>query len=463
MTKTLAKFSALLLVAFAVTAASASAKITIVNTNAPGVGFNDRTKAKRVGGNPGKTLGEQRLIAFQFAADVWGSTLTSPVEIKIQASFEPLACDASSAVLGSAGTLQIFSDFPNAPEANTWYPEALANKLAGVDVDPAGNDIRARFNSEIGGANCLAGTGWYLGLDGQHGNDIDLVAVLLHEFGHGLGFASYIDETKGTSIQGKLDIYSTHLRDNTTGKTWGEMSSAQRKASAINPRNVVWDGQGVNGKVPSVLQLGTPILLGTATGSATTEYQVGPADFGAPISQTAITGPVALVNDGAGAATTDACEAIRTGSLTGKIALVDRGTCAFNVKALNVQAAGAKAMIVADNQPGAPPSGLCCADPAITVTGVRVTQADGATLKSQIPSGLSVTLKLDTNRYAGADLSRRPFVYTPTPVDPGSSVSHWDTLATPNQLMEPFISDDLTHNVTTPSDLTFELLKDIGW
>ena len=66
-------------------------------------------------------------------------------------------------------------------------------------------------------------------------------------------------------------------------------------------------------------------------------------------------------------------------------------------------------------------------------------------------------------RYAGGDTARRPFVYTPTPVDPGSSVSHWDRLATPNQLMEPFISDDLTQNVTVPSDLTFELLKDIGW
>jgi PA domain len=461
MTKTLAKFSALLLVAFAVTAASASAKITIVNTNAPGVGFNDPTKAKKVGGNPGKTLGEQRLIAFQFAADAWGATLTSPVEIKIQASFEPLACDATSAVLGSAGTIQIFSDFPNAPQANTWYPEALANKLAGADVDPAGDDIRARFNSAIGGANCLAGTGWYLGLDAQHGTDIDLVAVLLHEFAHGLGFASYIDETKGTSIQGKLDIYSTHLRDNTMNKTWGEMSTAQRKASAVNPRNVVWNGDRVVSNVSSVLKLGTPLLRETAPSKA--EFQVGPADFGPAITADGVSGPVALVNDGAGASTTDACEAIPSGSLSGKIALVDRGTCAFNVKALNVQAAGAKAMIVADNAAGAPPSGLCCADPSITITGVRVTQADGATLKSQIGSGLTVNLTLDTTRYAGADTSRRPFVYTPTPVEPGSSVSHWDTLATPNQLMEPFISDDLTHNVKVPYDLTFELLKDIGW
>jgi hypothetical protein len=29
--------------------------------------------------------------------------------------------------------------------------------------------------------------------------------------------------------------------------------------------------------------------------------------------------------------------------------------------------------------------------------------------------------------------------------------------------MEPAISADLTHSVTVPVDLTFELLKDIGW
>jgi hypothetical protein len=29
--------------------------------------------------------------------------------------------------------------------------------------------------------------------------------------------------------------------------------------------------------------------------------------------------------------------------------------------------------------------------------------------------------------------------------------------------MEPAINGDLTHEVTVPKDLTFELLKDIGW
>jgi hypothetical protein len=45
----------------------------------------------------------------------------------------------------------------------------------------------------------------------------------------------------------------------------------------------------------------------------------------------------------------------------------------------------------------------------------------------------------------------------------GSSVSHWDTSDSPDQLMEPFLAEDLKHAVTPPYDLTFPLLMDLGW
>ena len=41
--------------------------------------------------------------------------------------------------------------------------------------------------------------------------------------------------------------------------------------------------------------------------------------------------------------------------------------------------------------------------------------------------------------------------------------SHWDVSMFPNQLMEPAIDGDLTHDVVPPFDLTFSLLKDVGW
>ena len=95
-------FGAALLLA-AVGLAQAAANITIVNGNAAGLGFNDPTPAVPVGGNPGTTLGQQRINAFQYVASIWGANLGSSVEIKVLATFEPLTCSAGSAVLGSAG------------------------------------------------------------------------------------------------------------------------------------------------------------------------------------------------------------------------------------------------------------------------------------------------------------------------------------------------------------------------
>ena len=44
-------------------------------------------------------------------------------------------------------------------------------------------------------------------------------------------------------------------------------------------------------------------------------------------------------------------------------------------------------------------------------------------------------------------------------MQPGSTISHWDTIAFPNQLMEPNINGDVGHDV----DLTLPLFQDIGW
>ena len=122
---------ALALASFLVSTAAANAgpaQFVIVNVNAAGVGFNDPTPAEPVGGNTGTTLGEQRLIAFTYAASLWSARLDSNVPIRIRAQFTSLA----AGVLGSAGPIQVFRDFPNAPLAQTWYHVALANKLAGV-------------------------------------------------------------------------------------------------------------------------------------------------------------------------------------------------------------------------------------------------------------------------------------------------------------------------------------------
>jgi hypothetical protein len=197
------------------------------------------------------------------------------------------------------------------------------------------------------------------------------------------------------------------------------------------------------------------------------DLQVGLATFGPVLASPGVSGSLVLATDAADAAgptTTDGCSAINNAAaVAGKIALVDRGTCGFTVKAVNAQAAGAIAVVIADNVAGAPPAGLGGADPTITIPAVRISLADGNLLKAQLAAGVNVTLGNDLTRFAGADGRARALLFTPNPVQQGSTISHWDTIETPNQLMEPAINVDLTHSVKPPEDLTLPLLRDIGW
>src|ERR1044072_4136163 len=125
--KALVSAGAAALLASPVAAANAAATIIITSRDATGVGFNDPTPVAPVGGNNGTTLGQQRLNAFQFAANIWGASLTSGPTIHIRASWEALGCSSTTATLGSAAPTTARQNFPNAQFINTWYPVALAN------------------------------------------------------------------------------------------------------------------------------------------------------------------------------------------------------------------------------------------------------------------------------------------------------------------------------------------------
>lgn len=453
--------------------AQAAAKIVINNLNAPGVGFNETTPATPVGGNTGTTIGQQRLIAFTHAAEIWGKTLTSNVPIVINASFEPLSCTATSAVLGSAGATQVFADFPGAPKAGTLYSYALANKLYGSEIsDAPGGQIRARFNSNLGKADCLAGSSFYFGLDANEGNNIDFVATLLHEMGHGLGFQTFTNGQTGAPFAGYPSAWDHFLLDNTTGKTWVNMTNAERAASALKPAGLSWTGARVTAAAPSVLTATAQLrVVGVGANSPAGDlYAVGEADFGPKLDKSPLTGQIAALSaptGGLGLACTP-LTAAEAEAVRRKIALVSRGTCGFAVKVKNAQDAGAIGVIVADNAPGAV-AGMGGADPSVTIPSLRVTQADGATILASLTkpngnaNGTVAKFERSKTQLSGADAQGRVTMFTPNPYQSGSSVSHYNTTTTRNQLMEPSINADLSHSVTAPTDLTTELFKDIGW
>jgi hypothetical protein len=445
----------------------ADATITIINGDPANVGFNDPTPVDPVGGNSGTTLGQQRQIAFQAAADKWWATLTSEVPIRVLATWEALSCNANSAVLGAAGATEVFRKVPNAPRPDAWFSKAQANSFAGMDLDPTTVDIRARFNVNLGKSNCLAGSPFYLGLDNNAGLiKPDLVTILTHEFAHGLGFQTFTDATTGKQFSATPSIWDFFLFDSVTGLTWDQMTDDQRAASAVRSGSLVWNGSFVNTWAPVVLKPGVPGLSVTQPDSTVSHIQVGTASFGPALTADGVSGQVVHIID------TDpdiglACDPLsgdNAAALAGNLALLDRGTCNFTVKVKNAQDAGAIGVIIADNTAGSPPNPLGGADDSIVIPAVRITLDDGKALKSALAGQtITATLAVDLSQLQGADSAGRVLMYAPNPYQGGSSVSHFDTSSVPSLLMGPYFNTDLTHEVRPPKDLTYRLFQDIGW
>jgi hypothetical protein len=73
---------------------------------------------------------------------------------------------------------------------------------------------------------------------------------------------------------------------------------------------------------------------------------------------------------------------------------------------------------------------------------------------------VNATLGIDNSHLAGTDAAGRVLLFTPNLLQTGSSVSHWDSMAFPNLLMEPVASSSLGFGQL---DLTPAQLQDIGW
>lgn len=449
-----------------------AAQVIVVPGDPPGEGFNDPTPVAPVGGNPGTTRGQQALNVFQRAADIWGSKLQSDQPILVVAFFTPLSCTPTSGVLGAAGANWFFRDVApanggRALKPGTWYPAALAEKITRQDIvaDPSDPfEIFTVFNNQLGTPACLTTSAWYYGLDNKEpGTSIDLLAVVLHEFGHGLGFS--VGPTSGNTgarAEGLPSVWEDHMLDLSSGKRWIEMNNAERAASARNTNNLVWAGQKATNVVPSVLDRAIVLDVIRPTGiGSTTNVQV--ASFGPLLSQAPgrrTGGELAFYQDGIAPAF-DACTpATNPSALVGRVVLLDRGTCTFVIKVKNAQDAGAAAVLVANNAATGLPA-MGGADPTIVIPSLGITQALGAALRAA-GSGVYVEFGASSSLRAGTTLNL-PRLFAPNPFQSGSSVSHWDVTAFPNLLMEPAINGSLTSSIKNPEDLTRGLFFDIGW
>lgn len=160
-------------------------------------------------------------------------------------------------------------------------------------------------------------------------------------------------------------------------------------------------------------------------------YGVGKASFSAQ--------QFSLTADAARASPTNACEPQVT-AMTGQIAIVDRGICAFAVKARSVQEAGAVAMVLVNNAEGPPPP-MGGNDPTVVIPLLSVSLADGTAIESALGAGaVNVTI----TRYPVLSPSPTALSF---PTQPATTIGgpQTVTLANPGELGEASVHvSDLT-------------------
>lgn len=90
----------------------------------------------------------------------------------------------------------------------------------------------------------------------------------------------------------------------------------------------------------------------------------------------------------------DACGTLTNATaISGKVALVKRGTCEFGAKALTAQQAGAVAVIIVNNIPGGPVGmGAGAQGGSVTIPVIMISDVDGAAIEAQMSNNPTITL-----------------------------------------------------------------------
>ena len=171
--------------------------------------------------------------AVQAAVDIWSENFASTVPINVNVKW---GSSSSYGVLASASAKSNFSNFNGAPDKSLYYASALANALAGLDLDPNSPEIEISITSNAP---------WYYGTDGNcPARSFDLVSVILHEMGHGLGFVSgnYYDAFSGFGRVDQptpFDAYA-QLPD---GRRLADLPSPSLEAGKAMTSALVWSGE----------------------------------------------------------------------------------------------------------------------------------------------------------------------------------------------------------------------------
>lgn len=253
------------------------------------------------------------------------------------------------------------------------YEDALANNFAGY--------------SPNGGAELDFNFGFVD--DGEPTNSRDASITNLFYWNniiHDILYAYGFDEPAGNFQQNNYG----------KGGTAGDYVAAEDEdGSGLNNANFATPPDGQRPRMQMYLWAngGNFELEITSPSEIAGTYIASTANFGPSLVRQMLSGDLVLVDDGT-ATPTLGCSAILNGSeLSGKIAVIDRGSCNFTVKVKNAQNAGAKAVLVLSNANGTEfgpePGTMGGEDATITIPSIMINLSDANILRPYLETGVT--------------------------------------------------------------------------
>ena len=214
---------------------------------------------------------------------------------------------------------------------------------------------------------------------------------MLHDITYHLGF----DEEAGNF---QTNTYGNGGAGNDAVNARGQRGGDDPEGlGAINNANFATPPDGASGTMNMFLWANSPnnLLEVTAPAAVVGFYETGLAQFGPAVADQPVSGQVVEVNDGiADPFLTDGCEEpfVNASELAGKIALIDRGGCLFQLKALHAEQAGAIGVIICNFEDGViGMAGSATVDPP-TIPTIMISSTTCDLIRGYAGTGLEVTI-----------------------------------------------------------------------